>query len=199
LFSRPPAEFLRDGRPLGGDVDWASFPWPEPGTYDRAAILRALRAVMSPHPRDWSDPATMVRFAVGNDHRGTVYPAAVAMTSQLLTIAADFPGDPRQVALCILDEWWSGYEPETGFESYPDADGTRVAVIPEMARRIAGATDLLTRIATRSPTLAEATLASNLLRVIPRGWGHTVDEDGTIHSWGGHLDENGVARFPEAG
>ena len=197
LFSRPPPEFIRDGRPLGGDVDWASFPWPAPATYDRKAILRSLRAVMAPHPRDWSDPATMVRVAVGNDHRGTVYPAAVAMTEQLLTIVKDYPGDPRQVALCVLDDWWSGYEPEQGFESYLTPNGTRVAVLPEIARQVTDATDLLTQIATQSPIPEEATLARNLLQVTPLGWGHTVDEHGEFHWWGGHLDRDGVVHFPD--
>src|SRR4051794_14408826 len=91
-FRRPPAEFVHDGLPLGGDVDWAAFPWPDPATYDRRRILGALRAVIVPHPMDWADAGTLVRCAVGNDHRGTLYPAAVAMAEKLLMVAERYPG-----------------------------------------------------------------------------------------------------------
>lgn len=172
----------------GNDVDWAAFPWPEPGDYDRRQILSALRAVIRPDPADWSDPGTLVRFAVGNDHRGTVYPAAVAMTDVLLKIAAACPGEPRRVALDVLEAWWSGFEPEHGFASYVDAAGHRVAVLPEIARRVTAATDLLTGIEARA-----------LLTVIPLGWGHTLNEDGGVEFWGGRLNPDGSVHFPRGG
>jgi hypothetical protein len=195
-FRKPPDEFVHDGLPLGADVEWAAFPWPDPGTYDRRQILSALRAVVAPHPKDWADAGTLVRLAVGNDHRGTVYPAAVAMTEKLLTVAESYPGDPRWVALTVLESWWGGYETEVGFTSYVGADGSRLGVIPEIARRIVDAAALLTRIAEEVSEPANAALASALLTVIPLGWGHVVDEHGVVHSWGGRVDPDGSVHFP---
>lgn len=196
-FRRPPDVFLHDGGPLGGDVDWAAVPWPDPRDYDRTRILRALRAVAQPHRNDWTDAATMVRCVVGNDHRGTIYPAAVAMTEQLLTIVDSYPGSPRSVALAVLEHWWSGYEPESGFESYVDARGVRVGVIPEVARRITQAAALLTRAADDTSDPAASGSARALLTVLPLGWGHTVDEGGRIEFWGGRVDPDGTVHFPD--
>lgn len=196
LFPGPPDEFVRDSRVLGGDVDWAAFPWPEPGDGNRRHILGALRAVVEPHPKDWTDAGTLVRSAVGNDHRGTIYPAAVAMTEQLLIVARDYPGDPRCVALGVLDQWWSGFQPERGLERYTDANGARVAVIHEIARLLSEATHLLTRIAADPTDPSGAALARNLLTVIPLGWGHTVEEHGVVQAWDGVVDRDGIVHFP---
>ena len=81
--------------------------------------------------------------------------------------------------------------------SYVDADGSRLGVIPEIARRITGAAPLLTRIAGMVSEPANAALASALLTVIPLGWGHVVDERGVVHSWGGRVDPDGSVHFPE--
>jgi hypothetical protein len=197
LFRKPRDEFLHDGRPLGGDVDWAAFPWPDPPGCDKRKILAALRAVIAPSPKDWTDAATLVRFSVGNDHGGIVYPGAVAMTEKLLVIAESYPGQPQWVALVVLESWWGGYEPETGFSSYVDADGRRLGVIPEIARRITDAAGLLTRIAEDASTPENAALAAALLAVIPLGWGHAINEDGSVDSWGGRLDPDGTVHFPE--
>ena len=172
---------------LGEDVDWAAFPWPRPGDYDRKRILAALRAVVR---GDQDDPATLVRCAVGNEHRGTVYPAAVAMTEQLLLVAEHHPGRPRRVALAVLEDWWGGYEPEDGLHAYVDATGTRRGVLPEIARRITAASDLLTRLTEPS--------AAALLTVIPLGWGHEVNDTGGVDWWGGRVDPDGSVHFPES-
>lgn len=171
----------------GEEVDWAAFPWPHPGDYDRKLILAALRAV---EHGDRPDPATLVRGAVGNDHRGTIYPAAVAMTEQLLAIAEHHPGRPRLVALTVLEDWWGGYEPEHGLHAYDDAGGTRRGVIPEIARRVTAASGLLRRFAAEPCAPAAA-----LLTVIPLGWGHEVDETGQVEWWGGRVDPDGSVDF----
>jgi hypothetical protein len=189
-------ESAPDGRSPGGDVDWAAFPWPPPGDVDRARILAALRAVVDATPATWNEAATMVRFAVGNEHRGTVYPAAVAMTEQLLAVAERYPGTARWVALSVLEAWWSGYGPETRLASYVDARGVRVAVLPEIERRIAAATGLLTMIANSPSDPAAAAVARDLLTVIPLGWGHAVDNRGFPRHWGGRINPDGTVDFP---
>lgn len=140
---------------------------------------------------------TLVLNAVGNDHRGTIYPAAVAMTEQLLTIAESYPGTPRWVALAVLEDWWGGWEPEAGFASYVDAEGVRVGAIPQIVQRVTEATGLLNRIATGDSGSVGAALARDLLTVIPLGWGHTVD-DGIVRFKGGRVDPDGEYHFPES-
>lgn len=181
----------------GADVDWAAFPWPEPGDDNPAQIRSALRAVVEPHRKDWADPATMVRFAVGNDHRGTVYPAAVAMTGQLLMIIENHRRGPRWWALAVLESWFGGYEPETGFESYADASGARIAVIPELERRIRAADGMLTRVAADESDPDSAALARALLAVFPLGWGHTLGDDGRPESRGMRVHPDGTVDFPD--
>jgi hypothetical protein len=188
--------FLRDGRPLGGDVRWAAFPWPDTRADNEEHILAALRAVMKPSRKDWSDAGTLVRFSVGNDHRGSIYPAAVAMTEILLFIAREYTGEPRRVALSVLEDWWGGYEPEGGFESFVNGDGARIPVIPAIMRQIIGATSLLNDIAAIESDHVAAAIARNLLTVIPLGWGNAVD-GGVVQNWGGRVEDDGSVRFPE--
>jgi hypothetical protein len=177
-------------------VRWAALSWPDPDDHDEGRILAALRAVMEPARKDWSDPGTLVRFAVGNDHRGTIYPAAAPMVQILLFIAKEYAGMPRRVALSVLDDWWGGYEPEDGFESFVDTDGVRTALIPAIVQKMTDATDLLNHIAADASDPVAAVLAQNLLIVIPLGWGNAVD-GGVVQNWGGRVSEDGSAHFPE--
>jgi hypothetical protein len=195
-FQGRPDVFLHGGRPLGGDVRWAAYPWPDPHEFDEGRILAALRAVMKPAQQDWGDAGTLVRFAVGNDHRGTIYPASVAMVDVLLLIAQEYPGRPRHVALSVLDDWWGGYEPERGFESFVGTDGARIAVIPAIVRRLTGTTALFDHIAVDVSDPVAATLARDLLTVIPLGWGNAVNGS-ILHNWGGRVDEDGTVHFPK--
>jgi hypothetical protein len=54
--------------------------------------------MLSPKATDWADPATMMRFAAGNDHAGTIYPAGVAATAAMLELIDLHPGDTRRTA-----------------------------------------------------------------------------------------------------
>jgi len=175
-------------------VRWAAFPWPD-SRVDHEEVRAALRAVLEPHQNDWSDAGTMVRFAVGNDHRGSIYPAALAMVDILLSIAREHPGEPRRVALSTLEDWWSGYEPEHGFESFADADGARIALIPAIVRKMTDAVPLLEQIAGGASDSAAAALARDLLIVIPLGWGNAMD-GGVVQNWGGRVEDDGSVRFP---
>ncbi|GAA4605053.1 hypothetical protein BJY16_005234 [Actinoplanes octamycinicus] len=187
--------FLHDGRPLGQEVRWAAFPWPESRAGNEKNILAALRAVLAPNPKDWSDAGTMVRCAVGNDHRGSLYPAALAMVDILLFIAREYPGEPRCVALSVVADWWGGYEPEHGFESFAEAGGATVAVIPAIVQKMTDAIPLLQTIAGVGSDPTAAALARDLLTVIPLGWGNAMD-GGVVQHWGGQVAEDGSVRFP---
>ncbi|MFD8532443.1 hypothetical protein ACFV0L_34010 [Streptosporangium canum] len=60
-----------------------------------------------------------LRYAVTNDHAGTLYPAAVPATGVLLRSIDKRLGAPRQEALNTLLDWW-GWLSEPGFETYAD-------------------------------------------------------------------------------
>jgi hypothetical protein len=129
-------------------VDWEGCVWPEGEKADRRRILAALRAVVEPDPKDWSDPQTMVQVAVGNPHRGSLYPAAVPMTDLLLLIAREYPGRPRAVALNVLEDWWGLFEVEPKSEA---------GVIPAIVERITAARPFLESIPDAEDLLEEMT------------------------------------------
>jgi hypothetical protein len=66
---------------------------------------------------------------------------------------------PRTVALGILEDWWSMFVPEPGYDEYVDGDGRRVDVVAEMERQIVE--------------------PAELVACLEHGWGSYV-EDGTI-------------------
>ncbi|WP_155343170.1 hypothetical protein [Acrocarpospora pleiomorpha] len=105
---------------------------------------------------------------MGNDHAGTLYPAAVAGTDVLLHIIATCPGPPRNAALWVLLDWWGCFQPEPGFESYIDQDGHRVKVIPAIIERVEQAPDIMCVIGEHD-TSARG-LVRRLLRNLERGW-----------------------------
>jgi hypothetical protein len=194
---RRPDVFVHRGQVLGAEVDWAAFPWPEPASYHRPRILAALRAVVEPRRKDWSDPVTIVEYTVGNGHAGTVYPAALAMTGQLLAVAESYPGEPRRRALRVLADWWGGYLAEPGLESFVDDSGVRIVLLPALAGRIADGADRYGRMATSDPDPEVVAVARELLTVIPLGWGHCLEDDGSVSHWGGQVQDDGTVRFPE--
>lgn len=195
-FQKSPDQLGSTGRVLGADVNWAAFPWPRPEDCDLERILGALRAVVDARPTDGADAATKVRFAVGSEYRATVWPAAVAMTEQLLIVARAYPGTPRWVALSVLESWWGGYGPEPRLATYVDDTGASVGVLWEIQRRVGGAAGLLTQIAASPNDPVSAAVARDLLTVIPLGWGYAVNDYGVPQSWGGRINPDGTVHFP---
>ncbi|NUW43889.1 hypothetical protein [Nonomuraea rhodomycinica] len=82
-----------------------------------------------------------IRSAVGNDHAGTLYPAAVAATDVLLAVIADHPGLPRR-------------QP--------------IEVIAAIVERVEGATDALRAVAGRDPHARG--LVRELIKAHSQGW-----------------------------
>src|SRR2546423_14772067 len=123
----------------------------------------------------------MMRFAVGNDHGGTIYPAAVEATRAMLDIIAARPGRPRGTALGVLLDWWSGFDPEPGYEQYRTADGERVDLISAMRDTILQGREVLQQAGadTRDPNGGR--LATQLWTCVQAGWGYAVEDDGTLH------------------
>jgi hypothetical protein len=77
-------------------INWAAIPGPK--YYHSADVEPAIQAIIDA-PAQERDPGAALRDAVGNDHGGTLYPAAVAATSRLVEIIEDRPGAPRRAAL----------------------------------------------------------------------------------------------------
>ncbi|MBE3016342.1 hypothetical protein IL992_45460 [Microbispora sp. NEAU-D428] len=146
-------------------VDWAAIPGPK--WYSPQCVAEAFRALMRTTWAD-QDRGSGIRSAVGNDHAGTLYPAAVAGTDVLLHIISTCPGAPRNAALCVLLDWWGCFQPEPGFEAYTDQDGHRVEIIPAIMQRVEQAADTM-RVIAEHDTRARG-LVRELLRSLNRGW-----------------------------
>jgi hypothetical protein len=84
------------------EIDWHAFPGPK--YYDPGTVEEAFRSVISSRPGE-GDPGSAIRWAVGNDHGGSLYPAAVGAARRLLEIIATTPGRPRVIALDVLLDW----------------------------------------------------------------------------------------------
>jgi hypothetical protein len=147
------------------DVDWRAIPGPR--CYDPDSVERALSSLVESGSSN-SDKAAAVRRAVGNDHAGTLYPAAIAAASKLLEIVARNPGSPRQVALSILLDWWGMFRPEPGYEVFFDNDLKLVELIPAIIDSVNNARSIIASIATEDPPSSKA--ARNLLRCLDAGW-----------------------------
>jgi hypothetical protein len=111
---------------------WPAIPGPP--EYRPDHVVRAFQALLHPAAEDWSDAGTMMRFAVGNDCGGSIYPAAVEATRVMLDLIAAYPGEPRTVALYVLLDWWAGFDPEPGYEQYDTAETGRVDLMSAMPR-----------------------------------------------------------------
>ncbi|MFI9556181.1 hypothetical protein [Nonomuraea endophytica] len=146
-------------------MDWAAIPGPK--WYQPETVAEAFAALQrSTH--DGPDQGARIRSTVGNDHAGTLYPAAVAGTDVLLEIITDCPGPPRQAALCVLLYWWGCFQPEPGYESYTDQQGETIEVIPAIVERVGQAVGTLQLIAEQDSN-ARA-LIRELITAQNQGW-----------------------------
>ncbi|MEV4890607.1 hypothetical protein AB0K48_14555 [Nonomuraea sp. NPDC055795] len=148
-------------------VDWAAIPGPE--WYQPETVPEAFAAL-----RGDREQGAHIRSVIGNDHAGTLYPAAVAGTDILLEIIAEHPGPPRQTALCVLLDWWGCFQPEPGFETFIDPEGETVDVIAAIVERVGRAAGTLRVIAKRDSHARGLIL--ELLRAQSQGW-TIIEED----------------------
>jgi hypothetical protein len=162
----------------GQGIDWALIPGPPEYRPNEVAV--ALRAVLAPQASDWTDAATMMRFAAGNDHRGTIYPAAARATEVLLEIAATEPGQACRTALAVLLDWWC-FDPEPGYEHYIDATGEQVDLVDAIQRAVLATTVQLQQMAADPRDPVSARMAAELMACAHHGWGTWIGPDGTIH------------------
>jgi hypothetical protein len=163
------------------DEPWEAVGWsaiPGPPTYRPEAVLAALRAMLSPKATDWADPATMMRFAAGNDHAGTIYPAGVAATAAMLEVIDMHLGDARSAALAVLLDWWV-FDPEPGYEEYLGEKNNLVNLVLAIQDTVLAASSMLDRVASDPHDPVAGSLAAELMLCARHGWGSFV-HDGTI-------------------
>lgn len=146
-------------------VNWAAIPGPR--WYRPEAVPEAIANLLRTTRNDL-DQGGGIRSAVGSDHAGTLYPAAVAGTDVLLEIIAKHPGPPRNAALGVLLDWWGTFQPEPGFESYIDQKGERIYVIAAIVERVRQAVDPLRAIAEQDSNARG--LIRELIRAQGQGW-----------------------------
>ncbi|WP_449061547.1 hypothetical protein [Planomonospora algeriensis] len=153
-------------------VDWARIPGP------RWYLPEAARAASEALTRSADDQQAVraladLRYAVTNDHAGTLYPAAVPATGVLLRVIDERPGPPRQEALNALLDWW-GWSPEQGFETYEDPSIGSVGLTEGIMGRVRDAVDMLRRVA-EDPSRGGGHRpdAKLLLARLDEGWSET--------------------------
>jgi hypothetical protein len=150
-------------------VSWEQIPGPpgyRPGRA-RAAVERLAAAGL---PQQAGLAVAGLRFAVSNDHGGTLYPAVVPAVTIFIEVIDTMPGSAREEALTALLDWWGTFGPEPGFETYTGFQGGPAEMITDaIARRVRDAQSVLSRVAGeqsgrhRKPVMA-------LFRCLDTGW-----------------------------
>lgn len=150
-------------------VSWEQIPGPD-GYLPARAREAVDRLAAATSPEQAGRAVADLRFAVSNDHRGTLYPAAVPTTAVLLEAIDAMPGSPRMEALNALRDWWGTFGPESGCEVYQDPRGGRAEeVIDGIMRRVRDAAAMLYRVS-REPSGLHHKSVLALLRGLDTGW-----------------------------
>jgi hypothetical protein len=126
------------------EIDWTQFPGPR--WYDPASVPEAFEALLSVDSEVAAESAyNRMLFAVGNNHAGTLYPAAAAAVHEVLRIAEERAGWVRSAALEILFELLR-FAPEPDFATFERRDGAVVDVKLEIALAAHRAAPFLLRV-----------------------------------------------------
>lgn len=105
-------------------TDWAVYPGPK--CYRPGDVEPALAALASASSEAAArDAYNKVLFAIGNNHRGSLYPAAVAAASRVVELALNGAGWARHAAFEVMVELCV-FEAEAGFEQFTGADGALI-------------------------------------------------------------------------
>jgi hypothetical protein len=157
---------VKDAKEVGvTEIAWSAIPGPE--YYDARLAESAFEGLLDPAPSA-RDAAASLRRAVGNDHAGTLYPAAVAATKWLVELIEANPGKPRDVAISVLLDWWGMFQAEPGYEVFIDSHGETVELIPAIMEFVESARPVIEAIAVDDPGAAKK--AGLLLKCLDAGW-----------------------------
>lgn len=150
-------------------VDWAVIPGPRwyQGELAAAAAGTVARADT---PSRVVQAVAELRFAVGNDHRGTLYPAAVPATGVFVGMIVEQPGGPRGYALNTLLDWWGCFRPEPGYDTYDDAAAGPVEITEGIMQRVRQAAPALTRLTADFRAVEHRRAITEVLRLLALGW-----------------------------
>jgi hypothetical protein len=154
-------------------VDWSRIT--DARAYSSKLARAAVDALRDPRSAEHAARAVAdLRYAVSNDHAGTLYPAAVPATTLFLAVIADLPGPPRREALDTLLDWWSCFVADPECETYDDPERGPVDVREGIAERVRMAADMLRRVA-EDPSAGghHRPAAKKLLQTIDAGWNCT--------------------------
>jgi hypothetical protein len=122
-------------------VAWERFDAPD--EYVPAAVPRALRALAAAASMAEADRAYHgVLFAIGNDHAGTLWPAAVGAVPFAVEIALVGSSSARWGALQVLIDLLA-FEPAPGYDTIVDEHGVSSDLREALKARISGAIDSL--------------------------------------------------------
>ncbi|MCO5973078.1 hypothetical protein [Actinoallomurus soli] len=140
--------------------------------YDPVSARAAVDALRDPRSAEHAARAVAnLRYAVSNDHAGTLYPAAVPATALLLEVIADQPGPARMEALYALLDWWGCFvaDPECGIHDDPERG--LVDVREGVVERVRAAADMLRRVA-KDPSAGghHRPVVRELLQNLDAGW-----------------------------
>lgn len=115
-----------------------------------------------------------LRYAVSNDHAGTLYLAAVPATTLFLEVIANQPGPARREALDTLLDWWGLFVAAPECEIYDDPEGGPVDVCEGIAGKVRMAADMLRRVS-EDPSAGghHRPAAKELLRNLDADWDRT--------------------------
>ncbi|MEU1737626.1 hypothetical protein [Streptosporangium sp. NPDC020145] len=153
-------------------VDWSRIPGPR--WYHPESARAAVEALgRSSSAQQAARALADLRYAVTNDHAGTLYPAAVPATGVLLRAIDERPGAPRQEALNALLDWW-GCLPEPGFETYENPLSGSVGLVEGIMSHVRDATDILRRVADDRSGDGGHRPAAELLARLNKGWDEAV-------------------------
>jgi hypothetical protein len=98
-------------------ADWEHFRGPE--YYDPEKARRSLHRLLAAEDEAQSWKAySDVLYGIGNDHRGSFYPAALAAVPLLVRIAVSGLQWPRFGALHVLTDLLISFGPEQGYERF---------------------------------------------------------------------------------
>ncbi|MEW2355485.1 hypothetical protein [Spirillospora sp. NPDC029432] len=133
------------------------------------AAEQELAGVLSPARAARS--VAELRYAVSNDHAGTLYRAAVPAVELFLQVVAERPGRAREEALGAILDWWGCFRAEPGHEAYEDGQGGEVPLVDAIVRRVRNAEPLLRAVAEDpSGEGGHRSMAGELLRLLDAGW-----------------------------
>jgi RimJ/RimL family protein N-acetyltransferase len=157
-----------DTVPPVGVVDWHRIPGP-PRYAPREANRAAAALANATSPRQAAKAVSDLRFAVCDDQRGTLHPAAVPATGILLRVINSAPGEPRTQAFTALLHWWGRFRPQPGFEVYDDPATGPALIVDAIVRQVREAAPMLARVAGEKARQHQRAVA-RLMHAMDAGW-----------------------------